>query len=113
MKKWVIFSLLLFLTSCNKDCIEELESENKRLNLKISLLEQQVNYLSDKKEELESEIAQMQQDMSAIRRCAGNASSNASSAAFWSSNGNTFFFESELRSMSSNFDDIVRISSKY
>jgi hypothetical protein len=65
------------------------------------------------KDELETIVSNMRQDMRAIQNCANSARSNARSAAFWADSGDSFLFQSNLRSMSTNFDEIVNITSNY
>ena len=90
-----------------------MEEENATLHHKIVTLEQNVNNLSDENDQQIYTIEQMRADMREIQRCASAASSNASQAAFWSNTGDSFLFESELRNMSSNFNNIVTIASKF
>lgn len=102
------FTIFLFvmIVSCSQERIEELKNENKQLEQKVSSLEYE-------KESLEREIAEMRQDMYAILDYAGRARTNASEAAFWANNGDSFLFQTNLRGMSSNFNEIVNIASKY
>lgn len=114
MRRYCIIAVLAFIvTSCNQSRIEELESEKEQLEQRVSSLENQISDLESKKNDLEATISNMRRDMRAIQDCASNASSNARSAAFWADSGDSFLFQSKLRSMSSNFDDIVSIASKY
>ena len=114
MKRYCIIATLTFLMfSCNQGRIEELESEKEQLEQKVSSLERQVRDLESEKEDLEALVSNMHQDMRAIRNCASSASSSASSAAFWADSGDSFLFQSNLRNMSSDFDQIVSIASKY
>ena len=103
MRRYCIIAVLAFIvTSCNQSRIEELES-----------VENQISDLESEKNDLEATISNMRRDMRAIQDCASNASSNARSAAFWADSGDSFLFQSNLRSMSTNFDEIVNITSKY
>lgn len=106
-------AITFFMLSCNQGRIDELESEKELLEQRVSSLQSQVSDLKSEKEKLEAIVSDMRQDMRAIRNCASSASSNASSAAFWADSGDSFLFQSNLRSMSSDFDQIVRIASKY
>lgn len=109
----IITALVFFMISCNQDRIEELESEKEQLEHKVSSLERQLKEAKSEKEDLEELVTNMRQDMRAIRNCASSASSSASSAAFWADSGDSFLFQSNLRNMSSDFDQIVSIASKY
>lgn len=114
MKQYGIIAILaFFMVSCNQGRIEELESEKKQLEQKVSSLQRQVSELESEKDDLEALVSNMHQDMRSIRNCASSASSSASSAAFWADSGDSFLFQSNLRNMSSEFDQIVRIASKY
>ena len=114
MKRYCIIATLAFIMiSCNQNRIEELEAENEELEQKVSSLEKQVRTLESEKDELKAIVSNMRQDMRAIQNCANSASSNARSAAFWADSGDSFLFQSNLRSMSTNFDEIVNITSKY
>lgn len=101
----IVFFTLLF-SSCNQNRIEELETSNHQF-------EQTIEKLNAQNLELREQISEMRDDMQTIQRYANSASQHANSAAFWSQSGDAFLFQSELRNMSSDFSNIVNITSKY
>ena len=103
---------ILFATSCN---IKNLKEENEELHDKVSAMERKINSLREENDQLAYTIEQMRLDMREIQRYARAASNNASSIVFWSNTGtdDSFLIESEFRNMSSNFDNIALIASKY
>lgn len=108
-----LVALAFFMASCNQGRIEELESKNDELEQKVSSLKSKISELESENEDLESLVSNMRQDMRTIRNCASSASSSAHSAAFWADSGDSFLFQSNLRNMSSDFNQIVSIASKY
>ena len=114
-KRCIVLALVIPLLhiSCNQGRIEELESEKDQLEESVYLLKSQIESLESNIDLLRSQIANMRRDMIIINNCASEASTNASTAAYWAENGNTFLFQSCLRNMSNNFDEIVNITSKY
>jgi predicted nucleic acid-binding Zn-ribbon protein len=112
-KIYIMFALSVLLQSCKQSRISELESEKENLENKISTLESQLRVLKDENEDLKNYISQMENDMHQIKNFARSASSHASSATFWANNGDTFLYQSEIRNMSSDFNRIASIASKY
>lgn len=98
--------ILLSLTSCNQDRIDELEYEVSKLEKENKSLQSHIEELENVIAIYENSQAQYSAQESKRNWHQQNAQQHLQSAEFWRENGNEFLYESSMRNAQQELDMI-------